>query len=387
MSSPPPGHARDYVAALTGLRGVAAIFVFLYHYDTFNPGIRLDLKIPVIGPVLQFPLGLGWAGVDLFFVLSGFLLTLPFAYARLNGRPLPALGRYYQRRLLRVFPAYWAQLAILLVGGAWFLVYRPLEGIDLLAHLGMVFNVGPEPVRPMLGVWWTLPVELSFYLILPVIAALMRPRRWLVFLAITVALSLVYRMWAAEHYADRSGAAAVLAATHLPGSLPEFMLGASGALLVHWLDLRSFRRPGQLAREVMLLAGAVFAGLWLWHVVLANATQYWRGHWSMVVGPSVLGVCLSMMVVSLYWGSRLGRLLFANAVVYFLGLISYSLYLWHFVVLQQAPLVFGEAWERLDGMPRFLASLLLTIAISAASYYLFERPFFRLRGRRKAPAA
>lgn len=386
MSKPSPGHARDYVAALTGLRGIAALFVFLFHYGSFNPGIRLDLEIPVIGSVLQFPLGLGWAGVDLFFVLSGFLLTLPFAYARLNDTPGPALPRYYRRRLLRVFPAYWAQLAIFLIFGAWFLTFRPIAGVDLLAHLGMVFNVGPEPVRPMLGVWWTLPVELSFYLVLPLIAALMRPRRWLVFLSLTIVLSVLYRTWAAAHFADQPGTATVLAATHLPGSLPEFMLGASGAMLVHWLDLKSIRHPPAWARDLMFVAATVLAGLWLWHVVLANAIHYWRGHWSMIIGPSVLGVCMATMVVSLYWGSRLGRALFANPVVYFLGLISYSLYLWHFVVLQQAPVVFGDAWEQLTGMPRFLASLLLTVAVSAVSYYLFERPFFRLRGRRRQAA-
>ena len=133
----------------------------------------------------------------------------------------------------------------------------------------------------------------------------------------------------------------------------------------------------------MFLAGVAFSGWWLWKVVLANGTIYWRGHWSMIVGPVVLGTALSVIVISLYWGSRLGRLLFANPVVYFLGLISYSVYLWHFVVLQQAGVVFGSAWTNLGGLPKFLASLALVVLVSAISYFVFERPFFRLRGKRK----
>ena len=89
------------------------------------------------------------------------------------------------------------------------------------------------------------------------------------------------------------------------------------------------------------------------------------------------------MVISLYWGSRIGRLLFANPVVYFLGLISYSLYLWHFVVLQQVDLIFGQAYTSMPGFPKFLFTTILVVLISTVSYYLFERPFFNLGARRK----
>lgn len=104
LSSSQGSNAREYVAALTGLRGIAAFSVFLFHYSALHPGIRLDLSVPVIGYFLQLPLGLGFAGVDLFFVLSGFLLALPFARASLNEQPAPDRLNYFKRRLLRVFP-------------------------------------------------------------------------------------------------------------------------------------------------------------------------------------------------------------------------------------------------------------------------------------------
>ena len=223
---------REYVAALTGLRGVAAGFVFLFHYHYFYPDIRLDQSVPVLGWVLQFPLGFGFMGVDLFFVLSGFLLTLPFAAARLSGSAPPALGRYFRRRFMRVFPAYYAQLFIITLAGAWFVTWRSISGGEWAAHLVMFFNAGPNPVRPLVGLWWTLPVELSFYLLLPAIALLMRPRAWVPMLVLAGLGSLAYRRWAAGHFDPVDPL--MLAINHLPGSLPEFLLGASAALWVQW---------------------------------------------------------------------------------------------------------------------------------------------------------
>jgi peptidoglycan/LPS O-acetylase OafA/YrhL len=379
----PADQGRRYVASLTGLRGIAAIFVFVFHYGYFSPGIRLDLSVPVIGNVLQFPLGFGFSGVDVFFVLSGFLLSLPFAHATLTRSAHQPLTHYYRRRLLRVFPAYYAQLAIILIFGAWFITWQPLGAGALLGHLFMFFNVGWEPVQPMVGIWWTLPVELSFYLLLPFIASFMRPARWMVLLVAGILLSLLYRLWSADHFAAAPDGAVFVAASHLPGSLPEFLLGASAALLVQWLDLRAVKRPPAWLLDGLFLAGATLTALWFWQVVLPNGNHYWSGHWSMVIAPLALGLPLSLMVISLYWGSRIGKLLFANPVVYFLGLISYSLYLWHFVVLQQAGLVFGEAYTGLQGFPKFLFSLSLVVLVASVSYYVFERPFYHLGAHRK----
>jgi len=379
----PANQARHYVASLTGLRGIAALFVFIFHYSYFNPGIRLDLTIPVIGKVLHFPLVFGFAGVDLFFVLSGFLLALPFARATLSRSAHPPLTQYYKRRLLRVFPAYYAQLAIILIVGTWFVTWKPINGTSLLAHLFMFFNMGWNPVQPMVGLWWTLPVEFSFYLLLPFIASFMRPGRWLVFLLGGILLSMLYRIWSVDHFATAPEGAVFLAASLLPGSLPEFLLGASAAMLVQMFDLKAIKRPGAWMLDGIFLAGVVLANVWFWKVMLPYGGIFWSGHWSMVVAPLALGLPLSMMVISLYWGSRIGRLLFANPVVYFLGLISYSLYLWHFVVLQQAEIVFGEAYTGMHGLPKFLLSLLLVVLVSTISYFVFERPFFRLGARRK----
>jgi peptidoglycan/LPS O-acetylase OafA/YrhL len=375
---------RNYVASLTGLRGIAALAVFAFHYDNFNPGIRLDLSVPIVGSALQFPLGFGFAGVDLFFVLSGFLLSLPFARSALTQSPHQPIKRYYKRRLLRVFPAYYAQLLIILVTGAWFVSWRSLEGTSLLAHLVMFFNIGLDPVRPLVGVWWTLPIELSFYLMLPLIASFLRPWRWIVFLLLCISLSILYRTWSASQLGAVTAEGVVLLANHIPGSLPEFLMGASAAMVVQWFDVNSIKKPPVWVLDLMLATGATLAIMWLWNVLYPNVSTYWQGHWSMIIAPVAFGFPLSLMVISLYWGSRIGRLIFANPVIYYLGLISYSLYLWHFIVLQQLEVILGDANETLQGFPRFLISLLLVVLVSSVSYFAFERPFFHLNNQRSS---
>jgi peptidoglycan/LPS O-acetylase OafA/YrhL len=370
---------RRYVAALTGMRGVAACLVFLYHYAALHPGVRLDQTVPLLGVVLQFPFGFGFAGVDVFFVLSGFLLTLPFARATLGNEPAPDLPRYFRRRLLRVFPAYYAQLLILLAAGAWFVSWNPLTASEFLAHLLMFFNIGWEPVRPMVGVWWTLPVELGFYLLLPLLAPLLRPARWLAALAVGIVISVLYRYWAAAHFGPLGSDHAFLAASQLPGSLAEFLLGASAALLVQRLALTASRRPPDWLLDLMFVAGLLFPSVWLWQVVLAAGADYWQGHWSMLMGPVALGLPLAVAVASLYWGCRIGTWLLANRVVYFLGLISYSLYLWHFVVMQQVQVSVGERYAALPHWATFPISAAAVIGVASASYLLVERPFYRLR--------
>ena len=387
MSTAINTHHPNYIASLTGLRGIAAILVFLHHYDALNPGIRLDLVVPVIGSMLQFPLGFGFTGVDVFFVLSGFLLGLPFARSALAGGPKIALGNYFKRRALRVFPAYYAQLVILLIFTTWFVTWKPQTITTLFAHLVMFFNIGPQPVTPIVGLWWTLPVEMSYYLLLPLLRPLMRPRLWLITLLIGISLSIVYRIWAATHFGALSPHHVVLAASQIPGTISEFLLGTSAAILVVKRNLSQKPRPPAWLLDLVFIGSAVLVYNWFIQVVFPNNVAFWLGHWSMIVNPLVVGLIFSSMVLSLYWGSRIGTWLLANRVVYFLGMISYSLYLWHFVVMQQLQLVAGDMYFAWPPIIRFLVSFIAVLCVSTASYFLVEKRFVRFRPFRELQKA
>ncbi|HIE55787.1 MAG TPA: acyltransferase, partial [Chromatiaceae bacterium] len=154
--------ARIYLEPLTGLRGIAAAWVALWHlwgfagrpqYKWELAGFSLDLT-----PLIRT----GWAGVDIFFVLSGFVLGLAFCQAWLGNRPPVRLGDYFRRRLLRVLPALWLQIMVL--GLLLWLSGDKLPPLsDLTAQALLVHNLLGSPATQLKPVYWTLPVEFDFY--------------------------------------------------------------------------------------------------------------------------------------------------------------------------------------------------------------------------------
>lgn len=218
--------------ALTALRGLAALWVLLYHawVEAVPRWMALPLGFTELNLTPYF--SLGWIGVDVFFTLSAFLLTLPFAAARAQGLVQPGIGRYLQRRCLRILPAYYAQLALMLV-----FIYLTedrwaLQGRALAAHLVMYLNIGTQPVPPLVGVWWTLPIEFSYYLLLPLLLPFMHGRRVMLLLVVAIGATLAYR-WGMFQYAQgRTISEKVLLMEQLPGRLDQFVLGSLAAVWV-----------------------------------------------------------------------------------------------------------------------------------------------------------
>ena len=199
--APTSGHHR--VREIEGLRALAAGLVVVFHLST-----AVNLPHPsLISPDAMYWIArLGPLGVAIFFVLSGFLLYQPFARAALANESPPALGRYYVRRFARIFPAYWVALAVFLF------VVGPeqVHGIGQAAeYFGLVQNYHAGSFLRGLGVAWSLVIEVSFYLVLPILAWLLRGwhrgttrlariRRQFVGLACMYAIGIAARLWSAH---------------------------------------------------------------------------------------------------------------------------------------------------------------------------------------------
>ena len=346
------GSSQSYRPDIDGLRAVAVLSVVLYHAGV---------------PMLPG----GFVGVDIFFVISGFLITRIIAREIADDRF--SIVRFYERRTRRIFPALFVMLGVSSIVAS--VVLLPAEMLDfgqsLAAATLFVSNVffwqttdyfgGPAHLKPLLHTW-SLAVEEQFYIILPllllVLARLSRQRTMHVLLAVT-ALSFVISMWAV---AEKPNAAFYL----LPTRFWELMAGAL-------LALGAF--PAITSRRVASFTACTGAGLLAISIFgFSSATAFPGAH---ALLP-VLGTVLILYAGMFTRDTGVARALSLPPVV-FVGMVSYSFYLWHWPVLTFARIWRGEVLG--PGETAFLVGV--SFAFAVLSWRFVETPF---RQRRVAAA-
>lgn len=362
--------------ALTGLRGLAALAVFCLHAWSLCGRVEPLPEWPAMSAALRWLFGIGWVGVDVFFTLSGFLLALPFLR---DPSAAPVVRNFLARRWLRIFPAYYAQLLVL-----WLIVPQlPAlatalrnvpEGMGVLAH-GLLWFFAWPAVTPWLTVWWSLPVEFGFYLLLPLLARWLSPGRWPWLLALPL-LGLVWR-WTWLNFAE-PGLLTVYRVDQLPGRIGQFVIGMLAAML--WVRRADWRERVSRHAQVLFVC-AMFAVLLLpaaWLLVNPTAHDLPSVHplllgWHDLASLAVAGLILASCTAG---GGLVGLLRSPPLMV--LGTVSYGLYLWHFPVLLCFRVWLREPGVAWPGFWMFWSlSLLASLALASLSYWLVERPCLR----------
>lgn len=371
---------RAHLRALSGLRGWAAFWVLLYHGWVFAEKPLLLLDTGCISLHLTPLVSMGIAGVTIFFVLSGFLIGLPFAEWQAGLRQRPELGRYLFHRVARVFPAYYVQLAILLlvayiVSGQTYIT----DASTFIRYLLMLFVPPPMGVTPINLVWWTLPIEFSFYLVLPALAFMLRPSRWWWLLAVSLGAMWGWRYLLITWLGDEPIPLRVYASYQLPGVFDMFGLG----MLASLLHVNRDRVPGWLMPRANFSRLAVLgcllivvAGYWLFD----ERQYYWANNPIFYLWTPALSMGTAAIILAAARGSRFTEWLFGNRVMVFAGLVSYSVYLWHVPVmdwLTRAHLAQGASRYHFPML--LLVTIPLIYLIATVSYILVERPFIRMR--------
>jgi peptidoglycan/LPS O-acetylase OafA/YrhL len=340
--------SRPRYDALDGLRAIAAVSIVLLHtwmYTDANwprPG-RTDLLDRVMGELR--------VGMVLFFVLTGFLLALPYARGR-----APDLGRYALRRLARVGPAYW--LAIL---GSLYVLHDTGHPRDIALHDVPKFgfflaNLFPETRNKLDPPMWSMHVEVSFYVVLPLIGlALLRAKRPQLVCLSLVAASLVFTtLGAIEAWPPET-------TWTLPTYLGAFACGIAAA----------FTAPKEGLSLFILAAGAAAVFLnSVWHSAPDGTGTF--GH---AVGdlPAAAGFAAIAWAVA----ARPPRLL-TLAPVRYVGTVSFGLYLWHMPVLYSLQ-IDDKLPERF--WPAIQHILPVTFLLAVASWHLVEKPALKLTDR------
>jgi peptidoglycan/LPS O-acetylase OafA/YrhL len=371
-----------HLDALTGVRALAALWVFVYHAWLASGAKPVVIPLGAWSADVTPWFAFGWLGLDIFFVLSGFLLTRQ-EWIRLDRKggqgqvqhlkPFFAFcGAFLRKRILRVYPAYYGCLTVLIALAATRLYLRLPERLELLLHLGMFHNAVDAYVSTMNGVFWTLPFEWQFYLLFPLLFALLvRAGPW------TLAGAGLAMVFAAKAYVMVTGDGAMHA--QLPIRLDAFVLGMCAGRM-------AARTP--LAGRVAPLA--FYAGLL---VLLATPLVFFDlptgNHYYSIKGfvrPRWIASGVALMLLSMTGERHPGVAIFGNRVAVGLGLISYSIYLFHVPVMEMFILhraQLGPLANLPFGLPLVLGCALpLVLAVSYVSWRLVEQPFQRHRAVR-----
>lgn len=389
-------NARSRIAALDGLRLIAAVSVVVHH------------AAAQAGPAHTKWFGtyaaVGDVGVAVFFVLSGLVIWRPFSDSIRGTGPKVAALPFLRRRIVRIVPAYWVALTFFWMVGAFDI---PSWSVGLRLYL-LGETTSPGSLFRGIVPAWTLTVELSFYLIVPLIAAFGRwvtgkigdPRRAeLMVIAGLAAIGPVSR-WAFTAL-DRTwdGEPLVgMAFTWLPTSIDIFAAGMAIAALTDRIPATWFRRTWTWWTAALLVIAAYARFVGTPDFEVGYTGWWWQLRQLVYLSTGVL------MIAPLALG-RVGagsiRRLTASAPMVFLGTISYGLYLYHFDWIRliardaasPAPGMDVSAMGSGPGNMSFLVLLVggLTLGGGCAvlSWFLVERPtaaLWRPRGRGEGSA-
>ena len=371
---------------LEAFRGIAALMMVVFHaYQYSREGTGTQRYVYEGTPAHTFFHGLE-AGVSWFFVLSGFLIFLPFAYSAVSQGSPRSARRFLVRRALRILPLYY--VAILSV---WSLRYTGSreEWIDLLQHLTFTHVFSREHIFWTIGPAWSLAVEVIFYLFIAVVGPLAylacRPLRTTraragVLAVVVAALgagSIAYKWWARyvaeipeDNWPVYFGPVA---------KLDTLCFGMLLAILVAYLSARRSRFGFGLAPSSLLF---VFGVTLLVADFLLRDDSEAVGFYFHTLSGAAFTLVLAATVLAggaqERWGGLLGLL--RKPVLGFLGVISYSVYMWHEPILVEL----GKLDFFIDRAPQSFPQnavvlVILAIAVGTLSYRLIERPAMGLQ--------
>lgn len=387
---------------MDGLRGIAAVTVLMGHTSgVLAEGVDHPGAVGALLAVVS-------QGLTLFFALSGFLLYRPFAAAMIAGRPRPRVGRFFTNRALRIFPGYLVILLLvsLVIGVANNQVLtadQPIGAPDhnvgymvdpwlLVTNALMLQSFFPNALHTGLGVSWTLSVELVFYLTLPLLALLvsrLRPARIWAFIpaGILLLIGIAGKLWlfaisnpsnaAESNYLEWGNSwIAVLARSFLTHA-DLFACGMVAAVLVTLFQ----HHESACTRLLIRWAGIVIG---LGAVLALRDTDFFDTGYSVLAGAVVLFVGLRGAN-----GPGVAARVLEWAPLQFLGVISYSLYLWHMPVIW---FLFRQGLGFPATSVGYWLNVLLVVAISVGlstiTYNLIEKPALQLKRKAEIrPAA
>ena len=332
-------HQRPRLAALDGLRLVAALAVLGYHYAGVNVpywGVPSHVELPTLSHVGRY----GYLGVNLFFVISGFVILMT-AYDR-------SIESFAASRIARLFPAYWAAIVLTFALQSFWHAGRQPSPVQALVNLTMTQEA--FDVVNVQGAFWTLWTELKFYLLIGVFILVGITRRSLI--AFAVLWPVLGQIAAATHSGFLNSLLIPTYAPYFSAGILLFLLFRERHELVTWLALG-------------------FA----WVLCIQQATGYARRASALTdspVDPTVIAVIVTLSIAAVYACSfgPVSRVSWRWLTV--AGALTYPLYLVHG---QLGFFLIDTLHGRMDSRLVLVVAAACALALAYAIHRLVERPF------------
>jgi len=348
------------IPALDGLRGVAILLVLWFHFRYYMGGEPIQYTLALLG---EF----GWIGVDLFFVISGFLITRILLESKKNDN---YFGTFYSRRALRIFPLYFGALAILFLGPMSFLGDSLPTQHDRVLFWTYLANWGPlfEQIKPGSAAhFWSLSVEEQFYLVWPLLVWALTKKQLarlvvgMICSAPLIRTVMILCAWNPDWIYKNTFA-----------RMDTLAAGAGVALMLGCIEPVLIKRIGILS---ILIFVASFP-----RIVLPTSS----GRPMQIYGLSAITLGCAAIIAAVVSG-KFPLLVRAMDKKWLraIGERSYGIYVFHMPIIEIAKHFFEPKMVRMTasglGFLVILTMALVTGAIAFLSFHYFERPFLRLK--------
>jgi peptidoglycan/LPS O-acetylase OafA/YrhL len=386
LATDPPAPPDARIPDLDGLRGLAILLVICIHSTVAINSITPWFPVSRADGWAYLAMHVGWCGVDLFFVLSGFLITGILLKAK--GQP-HYYRNFYIRRALRILPLYYAVLLARVLLSFTAVPMMTVNPSELTAHALYVGNFWQCHARlnglPFdsfgLHVLWSLAIEEQFYLVWPLVVALVS-RRWLWRLCVVGVFVALACRWVLARYQVDYWLAYVLPPCRMDGLLIGGMValyatgGYTRAAFVH------------MARTTTLFGGAAVAALWA-----IEGSPLYHGKFMLIFGFTAFAVLFAGLLDFVVLGQPGGWRVLRGRALRFIGERSYAIYLLHFPIVigvfqlfitPTARDVLVPVCEAVGGSwPMYLCFLGSVVAgsllLAQVTWVLIERPCLRLK--------
>lgn len=408
---------KNSIALLDGVRACAILLVIWYHVYQIPRDLQVWSTQPFTNSLINALLYFGKYGVTLFFVLSGFLLFLPFAQALLFEQSWPSTRRFYLRRFFRIMPAYYLSL-LLIVLLFQHQYLQPQRWKELGVFFVFLMDSSQATYKQLNAPFWTLAIEWQYYMLLPLLALAMRQivrrvkanHRLLTTCACILMLIAwgLFSRYVGTYFMERHPTETFLVPRSVLNGILFFMYGMSGKYFEDFgvgmllaLCFVYVRHPS-ISFKLRIMLQKLSPWLWgfgllsLFTMILWSYNQRYANTWPLFNAPlllkyyylfSELGLSLSfgICILALLFGSLQLRKPFEWSPLRWLGMISYSLYMWHLPLLiafiQLGPSLPQEWPPQLMYGLYWLLVLLVIIPFSFLFFLWVEKPGMKLGER------